>query len=94
MTMTLAGAVPHAAAVVLLLATVCRLPRAVALSPEEAAGLQGLCDLNPSIKEHYSAEFCGKLDNGQDPCECVLPNECSASFSRVICTADGHLFMM
>jgi hypothetical protein len=38
--MTLAGSAAQAAAVVVLLATVCRLPRAVALSPrEEAAGL-------------------------------------------------------
>ena len=40
------GSVPQALAAVLLLATVYRLPRTVALSPEELAGLQGLCELN------------------------------------------------
>eukprot|EP01051_Picozoa_sp_SAG22_P001921 SAG22_NODE_80_length_21788_cov_9.742542_10_plen_82_part_00 len=78
--MTLAGSVPHAAAVVLLLAaTVCRLPRAVALSPEEAAGLQGMCDLNPGATG-TARLICDALDTGQDPCD----------VSGVGCT-DGHL---
>ena len=82
--MTLAGSVPHAAAVVLLLATVCCLPRAVALSPEEAAGLQGMCDLNPGAvpgRRSTARRICDALDTGQDPCDT----------SGVECNADGHL---
>eukprot|EP01051_Picozoa_sp_SAG22_P002169 SAG22_NODE_95_length_20791_cov_40.318514_9_plen_94_part_00 len=71
------------AAVVLLVAACCggSLPRAGALSAEETADLQGLCDLNPgAIGE--TRQICRALDAGQDPCDVV---------TRVYCTADDHL---
>ena len=64
----------------LLLATVYRLPRTVALSPEELAGLQGLCELNPNAVG-TTQRICDALDSGQDPC----------GVNGVECNADGHL---
>ena len=70
--MTLLAA-PRARAGVLLLALLSHLPRTSALSPEETAGLQGMCDLNAGGDPgRASGRICEALEAGQDPC-CYQP---------------------
>ena len=74
-------AVARATAVVLLLlAALCHLPGTIALSPEETAGLQGMCDLNHATLRRASEAICAALEAGRDPC----------GLSGLFCDEDGH----
>ena len=74
-------AVARATALVLLLAGLCHLPGTIALSPEEAADLQGMCDLNSATLRRASEGICAALEAGQDPC----------GLSGLSCDEDGHV---
>ena len=65
----------------LLLALLSRLSRTSALSPEETAGLQGMCDLNAGgYPGRASGGICAALEAGQDPC----------GVQGLTCDGDGH----
>ena len=68
----------RATALVLLLAVLCHLPNTIALSPEETAGLQGMCDLNSDMLRR---DICAALQAGQDPC----------GLTGLSCDEDGHV---
>ena len=79
--MALLPAAARARAAGLLLALLCHLPRASALSPEETAGLQGMCDLNNAKMGGESEAICAALEAGQDPC----------GLRGFSCDEDGHV---
>ena len=74
-------AVARATALVLLLALLCHLPGTIALSPEETADLQGMCDLNSDM---WRTEICAALQAGQDPC----------GLGGLSCDEDGHVVQL